>query len=71
MSDGIGFLTPDFVAGDVIVTRAITLPAFLLPYVGGVLSELSDPSNWVAFGDMSVEDVAATFADIMDNAVDT
>ena len=67
MSDGIGFLTPDFDGSATDLCRRLTLPSYLWPYVNGALGELLNEDNWIEFGDMAPADVVQAFQDAIDN----
>lgn len=55
------WLTPDTEAAPVFVCRLIRIPLELLPHVSGAIGELTEASNWEAFGDMT-PDAAASLA---------
>ena len=69
----LAFLTPDNPPGDLIVCRAVCLPADTeyLALLGGALSLLTHAKNYEAFGDETAEDTAIFFAGVLDKFYET
>ena len=57
------YLTPNSSAGT--VTRTISIPWYLLPYVVGSLLLAMEEENWEAWGDTTPEDCAEDFRKII------
>lgn len=58
MSDGIGFLTPDFNGSAIVECRRLALPLYFWQFFNGAYGELTNPDNWVQFGDMTPDECA-------------
>lgn len=57
------FLTPSESTGD--TTRTFTIPWYLLPYVIGLLIDGADINTWEQYGDLTPEECAALFEDLI------
>lgn len=66
MSDGIGYLTPDYDGNASLECSRLTLPSYLWRFVSGALGELTEVTNWVQLGDLTPDDMVSIFTDALD-----
>lgn len=65
MGDGKGFHTPSTLSTGATIHRVIVAPVDVMPFIGGALSELLNPLNWLEVGE-SIDDTIQFFEGIME-----
>jgi len=57
------YLTPTTGEGE--TSLAFDVPYYLMPYLTGALFELCDFENWEQYGDLTPEETAALFSELL------
>jgi microcystin-dependent protein len=64
------FLTPDLPTETGKLTRLVSLPVSLWPFLNGAINELFHAYNWEKFGSMEPGDIAQLFYELLENMPD-